>query len=86
MIRGAMTTAEHRLLITLFAKQLQLNRVLTEILKSRGIAQADDLQAFEFLVSEDVLATSDALQTAKKFYLHVAKSLGIDTGVTAPPG
>ena len=50
IIRGAMTSDEHILLIIMLTKQLQLTKTLVELVRSRGVLDADDFQAFGALV------------------------------------
>ena len=76
-----MTQKEHLLLLTLFTKQQQIIQSLGSLLKSHGLASADDLRAFEFAETQDDHATSVLLQSTKEFYLHVADQLGIATGL-----
>jgi hypothetical protein len=79
-----MTTQEHKLIIGLFAKQMQLITILLQILKSRDLVEKDDAQAFEFAVTEDDVSNAALLQRAKASYLQLAKSLGIETGLERP--
>jgi hypothetical protein len=45
-----MTSDEHILLIIMLTKQLQLTKMLVELVRSRGVLDADDFQAFGALV------------------------------------
>jgi hypothetical protein len=79
-----MTTQEHKLILGLFAKQTQLITILLQILKSRDLVQHDDAQAFEFAVTEDAASNAALFARAKKSYLGLAKSLGVETGLETP--
>jgi hypothetical protein len=72
-----MTSREHILLITMFSKQLQLIKTLAEILRSRGVLDADDLAAFGALVRSDTDATLQMLEETKDLYLKAAKGFGV---------
>jgi hypothetical protein len=78
IIRTAMTSKEHLLMITVVAKQLQIIRTLTEILRSRGILEEDDMPAFGDLIRSDREMSTILLNDASTLYLSVAKGLGID--------
>jgi hypothetical protein len=79
-----MTREEHVLVLAIFTKQQQLIRVLFDMLRSHNLASADDLRAFEFAAIQDEPSKDALLQEMKAFYLDVAKSLGIETGLTLP--
>jgi hypothetical protein len=70
-------------MIGLFAKQLQMTQIITDLLKSRGVATDDDVSAFEYVATEDDSSKAAALQAAKAYYLQAAKSFGISTGLEA---
>lgn len=49
-----MRQGEHQLVLSLFANQFQSLMGLVALLKSRGVVDADDLEAYEsFLVSRE---------------------------------
>ena len=73
-----MTTKEHALMIALLAIQLESNRALADVLKSRGILDDDDdLRAFA--LSRPLEARKESVETARLLYVRVAKACGIDT-------
>ena len=79
-----MTKEEHLLMVAVFTKQAQFVRVIVEFLKSRGIASPDDFPAFEYVVSQDLPSSAALFQQSKDAYLHLAKGLGIKTGLETP--
>ena len=70
-----MTLDEHRLIIEMFKHQTVIYAGLVEALKSRGVLEQGDLQAFDALVS----ASSQQLleENTKAEYLAHAKTLGV---------
>jgi hypothetical protein len=73
-----MTTQEHALMIALLAVQIESNRALADVLKSRGILDDDDdLRAFA--LSRPLEARKDSVDTARQLYANLAKVCGIDT-------
>jgi hypothetical protein len=73
-----MTIQEHALMIALLAVQLESNRALADVLKSRGILDDDDdLRAFA--LSRPLEARKESVETARQLYASVAKACGIDT-------
>ena len=70
-----MTTAEHQLIIEMFKEQAVRYAGLLQSLKSAGILERGDLQAFDALVS----ASSQQLleENTKAEYLAHAKTLGV---------
>ncbi len=79
-----MTRQEHTLLLTLFTKQLQQIKIIVNILKSRGVLQADDAQAFESATVLDHESNAAIFSEARAAYLKLAKGLGIETGLENP--
>lgn len=79
-----MTPEEHLLVLSLHVKQAQFNKILLDILKSRGIVTADDVRAFEFAASVDVASNSALLQQVRERYLRLAKGLGVDLESPSP--
>jgi len=79
-----MTTQEHNLILGLLAKQMQTTEILLKMLESHGLIQNDDIEAFEFAVSQDDVSNADVLRRATERYLALAKALGIETGLKNP--
>ncbi len=79
-----MTPKEHLLMITVMTKQLQQIKVIVGMLKSRGVLQDDDAQAFESAVALDLESNASLFQDARKEYLKFSKHLGIETGLERP--
>ncbi len=62
------TREEHKLITLMFTKQEQHIKVLIEILKSKGIIEGDDAQAYEFALRTDVPANAAlALEVAQRY-------------------
>ena len=80
-----MTSKEHLLVLTVIAKQTQLIKSLLDILKSRGIASADDARAFEFAAITDAASNAALFEREKAGYLRLAKAMGIETGLENLP-
>lgn len=76
-----MTPDEHKLMILVFARQLQMGKTFIEILKSRGVLEQGDSEAFASIVYRDASSNTDLALDAAKQYLHFAKMLGVDTGI-----
>jgi hypothetical protein len=76
-----MTPDEHKLIITMFAKQYQQIMVIIEILKSRGLLEGDDPMAFATVVHSDTDSNALVFQQAAALYLEAATHLAIDTGL-----
>jgi hypothetical protein len=75
-----MTIQEHALMIGLLAVQLESNRALVDVLKSRGILDDDnDLRAFA--LSRPPEARKESVDAARRLYASVAKACGIDTEI-----
>ncbi len=72
-----MTSDEHILLIIMLTKQLQLTKTLVELLRSRGVLDADDFQAFGALVRSDENMSAEMLKDTRNLYLKAAKGLGL---------
>lgn len=79
-----MTSREHNFMLALFAKQIQSIEILLRILESRGLIEHDDIQAFEFAVTEDDSSNEALLRQAKERYLSAAKLFGVVTGLETP--
>jgi len=70
-----MTAQEHQLIIEMFKQQALYYAGLVEILKSRGVIDRDDLDAFDSLVSS---TTRELLeQNVQEDYLRCGKILGV---------
>ena len=80
-----MTREEHLLVLAVFTKQQQMITVLADILRSRDLVSADDLERLSSIAAIQDEPSKDALmRQVKVFYLDVAKALGIETGLTPP--
>jgi hypothetical protein len=75
------TPEEHKLMITMWAKQYQQLKVVVEILKSRGLLEGDDPMAFATIVHSDAAANKALLQESAELYLQTAKDIGVETGL-----
>ena len=80
-----MTTDEHMLMLQLFFKQRQTIRILLDMLRSRGVLTADDEQAFAYAQTANAPSNAAVFDEAKRFYLTVAHSLEIETGLENMP-
>ena len=76
-----MTTQEHLLMILVLAKQAQSVKLLSELLKGKGIVSQDDLAAFDFCCDERCFLQRALLEQVKARYLDLAKSAGVKTGL-----
>jgi hypothetical protein len=74
-----MTPQEHELMIIMLAKQRQFIKVLVELLRKKGIAQQEDLPAFEFSVQGDSALRGELFYETRSSYSQAAKVLGIHT-------
>ena len=72
-----MTTQEHALMIGVLAAQLEVIQALAQILESRAIINADDLQAF--LSIRNASERKEMTEKARLIYASVAQRVGIDT-------
>ena len=74
-----MTPEEHQLIIEMFKQQTLYYAGLVEVLKSRGILDRGDLQAFDDFVSAP---SREALErNVEADYLSSATILGVTTGL-----
>ena len=76
-----MTVQEHNLVLGLFASQMQSIEILLRMLKSRGLVEHDDIDAFSFAVTQDDASNVALLQRAKEKYMALAKAFGVDAGL-----
>lgn len=75
-----MTRQEHLFMLTIFAMQNAKYNRLIEILKTRGVLEGDDLQAFRAIVPEEVRERLEWFQEAQT----TAAGLGVTTGLELP--
>ena len=61
----------------MFAKQFQYIKLLTEILKSKGIIEGDDLPAFFSVSRADQERNAHLLRVVKAQYRKNAKEIGL---------
>jgi len=80
-----MKAEEHQLLIMMFARQSQLIQMLINLLKSKEIIQADDLQAFDFSVRADTDTSAALLLGMANQYYAFGRELGLDLPGAKPP-
>lgn len=80
-----MTTEEHVLILQLLFKQRQGMRVLLNILRSRDILTPDDEKAFAAAQTQDVGSNAAIFAEAKAFYIDLARSVGLQTGLENMP-
>jgi hypothetical protein len=76
-----MTPQEHLFMFTLYAKQSIKYNVLVEILKTRGVVDDDDLQAFFAHEIEQAKHYPEWTQQAWETYRLTAQGLGVLTGL-----
>jgi hypothetical protein len=76
-----MKPEEHMLMIALLAAQLHFFRAMFELLQSRGVAEASDLDAFLELIKSQQKASGDLVESAFSYYLSLAKASGVNTGL-----
>ena len=79
-----MTKEEHKLMILLFAKQMQFLKTLLNMLKSRGLISDDDPRFFEYATALDAESNAALYADALAAYVKAAKGLGIETGLETP--
>ena len=72
-----MTPEEHKLIVWMFAKQAQQFKVLVDLLKSKGIAEGDDLQAFDFAARKDFETSAALVQEVASRYASFCQTLGV---------
>ena len=81
-----MTTEEHLLMLTLYARQNAKFNILYECLKSQGAIADGDLQAYQALFKEEKTEElSDWMSQSWAAYQSTAASLGITTGLLDLP-
>jgi hypothetical protein len=78
-----MTPQEHLFMLTMYARQSAKFHVLFEILRTRGIVEADDFSAFLAHVAEETHENQEWIREAWKTYQSTAASLGVTTGLEA---
>ncbi len=72
-----MSQKEHVLMIAMFAREARLHKIIFEILRTRGILETSDAQAFEALVVADPKGISDLIDATEKVYRNTAIALGV---------
>jgi hypothetical protein len=80
-----MTQQEHLFIFTLYARQSAKFNILFEVLKTRGVVEADDLQAFLAHEVEEAHEHYEWVYDAWKSYQFVAAGLGVTTGLEDSP-
>jgi len=76
-----MKSDEHILMVHMFARQMMLFQSLLEILKSRGVLQRGDIEAFEALVREEEQEHLEIFHAVVNQYQAFARELGIQEGL-----
>lgn len=77
-----MTPNEHRLIAFMFAQQTIRFKALLELLKSRGIVEADDFLAFEHLAHEQM--GDQMMEVVIRQYTEYATTLGLQDQLPHP--
>ena len=82
-----MTPKEHLFMLSMYAMESAKYNLLVEILKTRGILNDDDLQAFRAHVAEETQEHRKWFREAWKTYQATAANLDITTGLESflPP-
>jgi len=76
-----MKPEDHLLMIAILAEQLQMFRAVFEMLRSAGLADSGDFDAFVELVRQHEKAGGPLFDTAFEFYLEASKAVGLATGL-----
>jgi hypothetical protein len=76
-----MTQQEHLFMLSLYAMQSTKYNLLVEILKTRGVLEDDDIQAFRAHVVSETQEHREWFREAWKAYQVTAASLGLTTGL-----
>lgn len=79
-----MTTQEHALVITMFARQTMFLKTLIHILEGNGITISNDVEPFDLSVQHQEALDLDAFQRTAELYQQVSKILGLDVPVIFP--
>ncbi len=72
-----MTSQEHALMISMFTKQARQIKVLSDVLKSNGVLQGDDLEAFTAIVDSDPAVSRELSVETIQDYVDTCRTLGI---------
>jgi hypothetical protein len=80
----AMTPQEHTLLIGMFTRQMQATEAIFQILKSKGVIESDDPNAFTFSVRKDAASNEVLLRQCSRDYELAAKLAGVQLGLEIP--
>lgn len=73
-----MTESEHGLMIDMFATYMVGLRALVTALKSHGLLESDDVDAFVQLVGSEERNDPSVLRTVVDTYQRLAKARGIE--------
>ena len=76
-----MTTQDHLFALIMYARQSAKFHLLFEILKTRGVVEADDMLAFLSHAADETDEAQEWFYEAWKTYQATAKSLGVTTGL-----
>lgn len=79
-----MTPQEHLFMLTMYAKQNAKFNVLFEVLKTRGVVDADDLTAF-LTHAEGTQESFEWTRKTWETYQSTAAILGVTTGLGNAP-
>jgi hypothetical protein len=73
-----MTPQEHKLMMTMFARQSQMLEILVTVMKREGILERDDIAAFTNIVTSDASLHDEILQSVADDYGKAAKYFGVN--------
>jgi hypothetical protein len=76
-----MTPQEHKLMMTMFARQSQMLEILVTVMKREGILERDDVAAFTNVVASDVTLNNEILQSVADEYKKAAIVLGVNLSI-----
>jgi hypothetical protein len=80
-----MTTQEHFLMLSLFSKQMQIIKVLLNVMDSHGMKVAEDVPVFELAEIGDKSARDKIAMGMWQNYVALATAMGVTTGLENHP-
>jgi hypothetical protein len=72
-----MTANEHKLMVFMFTRQTMLLKSFAEILRSRGVVEQGDIEAFEALVRQQEIVDHELFHAVVDQYSAFARDLGL---------
>jgi hypothetical protein len=72
-----MTSQEHLLMLTMFARQSQMLEILVTVMKREGMLAGDDIAAFANVVGADAHLTEEIIRSVRDEYKSVATRFGV---------